>query len=62
MQDLQATDKVSPLHERVSSQSASSPLSSLDNSFDTKIEKSQLFAKLEEMTKAIDVYKEYKTK
>jgi len=36
--------------------------SSFEQSFDAKIEKSALLAKLDEMTKAIDIYKEIKTK
>ncbi len=33
-----------------------------DTSYDEKTEKSELLAKLEEMTKAIDVYKDFKAK
>lgn len=42
----------------------SSPVSpsSLEQSFDSKTEKRNLLAKLDEMTKAIDTYKEQKNK
>ncbi|CDW83375.1 UNKNOWN [Stylonychia lemnae] len=59
MQSSSSTRNINQYRKHSSPKSSDS---SFEQSFDAKIEKSALLAKLDEMTKAIDIYKEIKTK